>query len=239
MENNSDEVIRIKIKTIIYVVLIVGFFIGIYLFSLPTYDTYTPLVYNQGGIADSFDILQYRGIKEDSFFLNTNELHWGQMPLTYNYNSGCSSEIYGGNPIKQIEDAHSFISEKTENTITFVYEDTTNPNLMYICDYGEKGTWEDSLYSYTLLGETLNYIYEESKLYSHSEITMYSQIYECSDVLPFVHIHETLHALGLEHPTVAPNIKDIMNENYLDFSKKCDLDIMPKDVKYLISVYGK
>lgn len=164
-------------------------------------------------------------------FSHTNELHWSHMPITYNYDECITT--FNGKMKKDIENALAFISDRTDNAITFKKIDSSEADIIFICDIGgiRKAGRKPGFLTYA---EALPYVYKTANVYDKGEIYIYSS-YECLGKRPTLIIHEVLHLFGLEHNVNPSYSWDIMHPYE---RVNCDADILDKDIEYLKEIYG-
>ncbi|MEK6883215.1 MAG: matrixin family metalloprotease [Nanoarchaeota archaeon] len=162
-------------------------------------------------------------------------LKWDHMPLTYSYNEQCAS-YYNGNYPLEIKKTLDYITEKTDNSITFQKVEN-NADINFICQINNENFMRNLNDERYITAEAVSESNEKTNIFNNGTIYIYSTK-NCLGKRPVVLIHETLHLLGLEHSETFKigngQSKDIM----LDMNTNCFADITEKDTKHLKKIYS-
>lgn len=201
-----------------------------------------------------YDIIPFVILQEDLDYLNkinwgeddyshTNQTHWSHMPLTYNYNKNCSdfSKINGtGRFVVKIENGLKYIVNETNGAINFEYKNSSEVDIMFYCDFTKEtetyflyNPYVDFIQS-DISAYAEPYYYEESNLFTSSEIHFVRTDSCPADKIPVVVIHEVGHLLGLEHNMNPARTFDIMNPFQQDCNKA---RFLKSDLEYLWEIY--
>ncbi len=185
---------------------------------------------------NSLSSLDFLTTKDE--FSNTYQIHYDHMPVTYNYNEECANYFNGKYP-DQIKRALDYITNKTDQAITFEKTDSSKPDIMYNCDFehGRRNPLD------LTIAEAFENYYEN--IYTFSEIRIYSTEM-CLGKKPVTLIHETLHLFGLQHfgyvdyDTPSGYPLQVGEENVMhQETTNCFADISQEDINYLKTIYQK
>jgi len=190
-------------------------------------------LYEEIGVEYVISLKDLESYVEDQF-PNTYDFHWDHMPITYNADS--CSKTFEGKMMKDIQNSFIFISNRTDNLITFQeYSMETEADITFICDIGGIETKRNRIdLGWITEAEAIPYEYPGTNIFAPSEIYIYAT-HECLGERPILIIHEILHLFNLEHNINPSHTGDIMHP-YL--SDNCDADILEKDIDYLKSIYS-
>jgi len=172
-------------------------------------------------------------INEEENIINQSpkikELHWDHMPLTYFIKESCKTRL-NGDLEKGINDALVFISEKTDNFITFENKSDKEVDIIFNCDTPQ--------FQNDILAEALPEI-SDKNIITSGEIFIYSAD-DCLGKRPVTLIHEIMHLLGINHYTKTSS-EDIMRAVFVgkEFgANPCDNELMDRDVSCLKYIYS-
>jgi hypothetical protein len=146
-------------------------------------------------------------------FKNINELHWGDMPLTYKIEN---EEECKERQITLTKLAFQKIEKEVGSEYVSFKETQENPDISIYC---KPNKWDkDKGFS---LGDTVYEIdkYNEN-LITYSEINFYGQGSVCLTGYPVLEVHEILHSFGFFHNAIVGNI---MHKYESKSSMKCKI----------------
>ena len=156
-------------------------------------------------------------------YSNVEELHWGHMPLTYNFDN-CTERS-----IKKVEEAMDYIHQEV-NGISFERIYSEDEDIIFMCEEDFK----EEITEKNVLAEALPYLHTyQENLIIYGDVWIYP--FElCIGSRPVLEIHEILHLFGLEHNEDPYAVRDIMGK--WDFS--CFQEISDEDKEFLRGIYG-
>jgi hypothetical protein len=164
------------------------------------------------------EIKQIEVVPEDNF-PDTDEIHWGTLPIKYNFYNETKCGQYQADRVRQ---AFEKIANET-NGIVYFQENSSSEEMTVYCEKG----FPPQGYGYVLSGESRYWL--KDKIIVKSEINFYNSgkyTYSGGCVnYPDVEIHEILHSLGFEHKE---DKQSIMYREYRGCKYSIDDDIIEK-----------
>jgi len=147
------------------------------------------------------------------YFSNSQQKHWGHMPLTYKFESECRERLKA-----LMISAFNNITNETKGLVYF-NETYGNADISIEC--------RDSAPSdMTIADARYDTDYEFTNLIVHADINVYGQGFACVTGYPSVEVHEVLHTFGFLHN---PIINSIMDEYSADSSNDCKITRIDKE----------
>lgn len=150
---------------------------------------------------------------------NLNELHFGQMPITYKLEGVCLVNVE-----KRILLAFETISSETDSIIKF-QETNKNPDILIFCkprNYKEHSTDEGFVSYYELVQGDAYFLVDENNenLINYGEINFYGEGFSCGTGFPLIEVHEILHTFGFNH---SYGVRSVMRPETPETSRSCNI----------------
>ena len=156
-------------------------------------------------------------------FANTPELHWANMPISFNL---INESECGAREAKRIRNAFAQLENETNKTVSFVETQEDPANITITCEKG---------FNKSLIRED-NYIKKAEAFYSNKNSVIKNATINFFDTggnkissncatYPDTEIHEILHTFGFEH---VEDKSHIMSPIQLSCPKNLNQDIVDK-----------
>jgi hypothetical protein len=197
----NKQLKSISILVAIFLILIIILSVLFFYFSNKNVSKELNVGNNTGTLSE---LKGNSNINKNDLFSNINELHYGNMPITYALNKSECGTIM----TQRIKKAFDIINNETEGTVIFedisdkLKNESAEADIIIHCYSGleeENGLYTAGIATYSIEGTNTN-------LVTSSEINFYKVNPKSSNQFsggctgyPNTEIHEILHTFGFEH----------------------------------------